>query len=187
MQAENNLLQRSHRNLKIMSNLLGKFIGEGDDRKVYEYISDSQWVAKLPKNTLMINERELFTYNFIKELGVQEFLNSFAPCKKENDLHLMRKVQPLSPGEYIIPFRWKSIKDYENYGFLDGKVVASDYQFNFEILDNKYYINVPVKYKDIVNISKYIHSYDTLNIKIEINPHSMKTLYYEVSTKLIVE
>lgn len=170
-----------------MSNFLGKFIGEGDDRKVYEYLPDPLWIAKIPKNTLMVNERELFTYDFFKELGVQEFLNSYAPCKKENNLHLMRKVQPLTPGEYIIPFRWKPTNNSKNYGLLEGKLVTTDYQFNLEILDNKYYINAPIKYAEIANIAKYIHSYDMSTFKVEVNPSTMRTLYYEVSMKLIVE
>jgi len=108
---------------------LGKKIGEGAHRVVYEYLPDPEWVAKVLKaGDGNAKEIEHFAMLKANKLG-----HLVAPCRrlgKDPDVILMVRAEraEFEEGEMVkVPLFFPDFKP-DNYGMLGGRLVAIDYE-----------------------------------------------------------
>ena len=104
-------------------------IGEGQNRKVYVCRLDPDWVVKLePRGTHFQNIEEWRAWWWAEGTPKARWL---APCRFISPcgfILMQRRVTPMRNGE-----RPKRLPDWlgdlkpENFGVMDGKVVACDY------------------------------------------------------------
>ena len=113
----------------IWSLLLGKKLGKGAARTVYEYAPDPRYVVKV--------ESDRGSFQNVAELKVwqavqgTEFERWFAPVQQISGggiFLLMRRTEPARAAEYPerLPAFFTDLKR-PNFGMLDGKFVAHDY------------------------------------------------------------
>lgn len=109
--------------------LIGKKIGSGAYRDVYNCRLDSSVVLKI--------EKEAGTFSNIREWKLWEeivygpFEKWFAPCidiSPNGHILIQKKVEPLRKSELPkeVPYFFTDVKP-ENFGLLNGKFVCCDY------------------------------------------------------------
>lgn len=135
--------------------VIGKLIGEGKSRLVYEYLPDPNWVVKINKENVNYfgieavhdaNADEYFWYNELKKIGLHTWL---AECKYSNDLFLMRRAGNLTPGKYAIPM-WFKDTNADNWGLINNKLVSIDYAwFHIKKQPTWYIDNGEVKRREV--------------------------------------
>lgn len=109
--------------------LCGDKLGEGQNRKVYVCRLDEAYVIKIePRGTQFQNVEEWRAWWWAQGTSKARWL---APCKFISPCGLLliqARVTPMRPKE--APKRlpqWLGDLKHENFGVLDGKVVACDY------------------------------------------------------------
>jgi hypothetical protein len=153
-----------------MDNYLGKFLGEGKSRKVFEYLPDPSYVIKLNKTANDINLLEFNTYLYFKECDLNYLL---APCKYENGNFIMKKVKHPNVGIYDVPCYF-SKKDY-NWGQLDDKLVRIDYAWNIISINDETYISIDNEnLKNLSNVPSIIVEQKYNLSLIKLNPNYLK-------------
>lgn len=118
--------------------LLGKHLGTGAFRDVYEYAMDPKWVMKVQKNRDCHNN--LIEHEIWRDVSYTDYNKWFAPCNwiSDNGLILMqRKIIPLTykdknkiPKE--IPYFFTDIKP-DNFGWLGKQLVCHDYDYSMSM------------------------------------------------------
>ena len=109
--------------------ILGKKIGEGAHRVVYEYLPDPMYVAKVLKSGDG-NTREIEHFQMLEAVRLGHLA---APCMrhlKEPDIILMERAEPcgFEEGSWVaVPLFFPDFKP-DNYGMLRGNLVAVDYE-----------------------------------------------------------
>lgn len=109
--------------------MLGKKLGEGSSREVYEFKHDSEYVMKIETGEKNFqNSLEWQIWNEVLGTPLEKW---FAPCLdiSNNGIYLIqRKVAFPSNDQYPkkIPSIFTDTK-YGNFGMLDGKFVCCDY------------------------------------------------------------
>ncbi len=118
-----------------INKILGKKINEGESRIIYENLYDPTLVIKkrkiLPKlpgkyQRYMIDENymEYLNYKNFTRIGLGHFLS---PCFYVNGYVLMKKVEPLPPGNYSVPLLFSTSE--RSWGMLNDQLVCIDYDF----------------------------------------------------------
>ena len=114
--------------------VIGKLIGKGRSRLVYEYLPDPDWVVKINKRNVNYfgehavhdaNADEYFWYNELKTIELHTWL---AECKYVDGLFLMRRADKLDPGKYAVPM-WFKDNNADNWGLVNNELVAIDYSW----------------------------------------------------------
>jgi hypothetical protein len=110
---------------------VGRRLGEGIGREVFEFIPDRSKVVKL--ETVTGSFQNIIEWETWHNLAAKH-RKWLAPCRFISPcgiVLLMDRTEPLRPGD--IPARipeWLSDLKRENYGILDGKFVCHDYGTN---------------------------------------------------------
>lgn len=115
--------------LELMDFFLGKYIGHGASRHVFEYKADKKWVVKLDCSTWNANVEEFKVW---KTVEFTKHAKWFAPIGKMSAcgrIMLMRKCEPLVVAPKRIPSFFNDIKR-DNWGTLNGQPVCLDYGIN---------------------------------------------------------
>jgi len=122
----------------------GKLLGQGIDRKTFVLATDPAFVVKVEED-----ERRLRFQNILEwqvwcaatDVG-KEATQWLAPCvhlSPDGRILIQRRTQPLildkRPKKMPV---WLSDFKADNYGMLDGRVVAHDYGLNMPLLYGLY-------------------------------------------------
>lgn len=117
-------------NREIYGLIIGKQLGRGMSRTVYQYLLDPTLVVKIEtKAGSFQNIREWEYWNENKEFApMRDWL---APClyiSPCGSVLIQKKCYPLDEKKYpkMIPHFFTDTK-YQNFGLLDGNVVCFDY------------------------------------------------------------
>lgn len=123
--------------------VIGKKLGSGFSRDVYEWVPDNTSVIKVAKNYRGI-EANIIEFNTWETLQLKDSLYDnarkwFAPCLEISGCGKylrMSKTEPLRPHEAptVIPSFVTDLK-IDNIGWLDGRVVFHDYGIHLFIED----------------------------------------------------
>lgn len=119
---------------EITASLLGKRIGYGSFREVYEYALDSKYVVKVERDNGHANISEYLLWEEIKGLrGSLDWVSKwFAPIKwisPGGRIMLMRKtIKKNKPYPKQVPAFFSDIAT-RNWGWIGDKFVCHDYQF----------------------------------------------------------
>lgn len=109
---------------------LGKKIGEGIGRKVYEYALNPEWVVKITESSRDFqNVMEWETWRYAVGRRAEKWL---APCHHisfSGSVLIQSRTTPLKKLPARLPDFFTDLKA-ENFGMLDGRVVAHDYGFS---------------------------------------------------------
>ncbi len=118
--------------------IVGKFIGEGISRKVYQHNVDESLVVKIQYSRYehinhQQNYNEWVIWSIVKDLG-DEYSKWFVPCVNiSNDYNILiqKKTEPVQ--SYIeqlneIPEFLEDVHA-NNFGVLNGKIVCHDYGY----------------------------------------------------------
>ncbi len=110
-----------------MDKVIGKKIGEGNHRIVYEYLLNDNYVVKVNKVDIDedANSAEYFYYELLKKHGYEKYL---FPCKydKFGNFIMVKAKEFLKPGKYEIPiFFVDNISD--NWAIYEGRPACLDY------------------------------------------------------------
>jgi len=109
-----------------MDKRIGKFLGEGANRRTYEYKLDQSLVIKFEHSRIKANQDEYNTYSILKRFGLEEYV---APCSLNSDNSLlMTKGIDLTPGKYEIPSVFFPT-NLDNYKSVKGRTVLIDYDW----------------------------------------------------------
>ena len=107
--------------------IIGKKIGQGQYRQVYEYLPDPKLVIKFgTHDTNFSNIHEWSIWNSIKDTKMSKW---FAPVLKISDygaVLIMVRTTPLIKLPAKIP-NFMSDTKLENWGLLNGRPVVHDY------------------------------------------------------------
>ena len=107
--------------------LLGKKIGFGAYRTVYECSLNKEYVVKIENdNNGFSNMRE---WKVWEEVEYTPFAKWFAPCIMISDNGLVLIQKKVTAKEKLpnkIPYFFTDVKP-ENFGYIDGKFVCCDY------------------------------------------------------------
>ena len=107
---------------------LGKFLGSGVSREVYELAINRELVVKIERARGFQNVLEWRTWNDLKHTDYAQYL---APCEAISPcgtVLLMRRARPLPPEKENTPLpSFLSDFKHRNYGMLEGRVVCVDY------------------------------------------------------------
>ena len=110
--------------------MLGEFIAEGVNRKVYEYLLDRNWVVKVNKVEIEedANSAEYFYYNLLKKHNFGHFLFE---CKYDDfgNFIMKKAFSSLKPGKYKVPIFFGDLRSV-NWGMKkNGQVASIDYHW----------------------------------------------------------
>lgn len=109
--------------------MVGRFIGGGIARNVYEYLPDLDFVVKVEHRAYSFqNAMEWETWVEVRET---KWAKWFAPCKTismNGSVLIQRKTHPLPPAlrPMKLPNFLTDLKR-QNFGMIDDQVVAHDY------------------------------------------------------------
>lgn len=163
--------------------VMGKKIGEGQSRIVYENNLDKKTVVKIPKklNTSLINENylEYLNYTNFRRLGLDNFL---CPCVYHNGFLIMKKTSPMPKNQtYFIPRLLSSCS--VNWGILDGKPVCIDYDF-LTLPSSPIFSKKEEKIQSIFfNLYLFSNNFYYLKKKIHHSKHSASINYTIIKNK----
>jgi len=123
--------------------VIGKHIGSGQTRDVYEWLPDDNLVVKVAQDTrgIIDNTAEFSLWesavspgSFYKDLKlILAPIDCISDCCK---FLLMKKTVPVSPDEVppVVPSFMTDLK-LSNIGFYDGRVVFHDYAMTLLVED----------------------------------------------------
>ncbi len=128
IQSKEQILESKKISLDVLDAFLGRFIGHGAFRNVYESEQDSTSVIKIELNDSFQNVIENEIWERVKY--VDEVAKWFAPVKYISEcgtVLIMAKCQPLGNRKVDkIPSFFTDVKD-ANFGIYKGRVVCLDY------------------------------------------------------------
>lgn len=128
----------------LLSMMLGRKLGSGLNREVYEYKLDSDYVVKIELDSTENHSfQNVEEYNAWCEVRFTKFAKWFAPCKtisNSGKILIQRRVYPIMPESIEthypkaempkkIPYFFTDIKR-STFGWMDGKFVCCDYGLN---------------------------------------------------------
>lgn len=135
----------------VLDFILGRNIGEGETRTVYDFRMDPTVVVKLerPKDGFNFNNTEEWNIWHNVAHHYPQYKKFLAPCIRISNggrLLLMKKTTPITKEKMPvkIPYFLSDVKR-ENWGVLDGRIVCHDYANSRLYADLKK--NVFVKHK----------------------------------------
>ena len=118
--------------LDLQSLMVGKKLGEGIARKVYEFLPDPDYVIKIEDRARSFQNIE--EYHFWNDnrydKSVAKWLAPIHSISPSGTVLLMKRIQPVALKELPdkIP-QWLDDVKVEHFGRLDGKIVVCDYAF----------------------------------------------------------
>lgn len=121
--------------------LLGKFIGSGVHRKVYEHATNNKWVVKLQESQCFSN---IIEYEIWCTVSYTEYAKWFAPVYWISDngkVSIQHKVKPITKkNQHLIPdkipYFFTDLKP-DNFGFIGKQLVCHDYDYSLiRFIDN---------------------------------------------------
>lgn len=135
------ILKRKIVSLEFADFFLGKYLGSGVSRHVFEYALDTSYVIKIDVSNYNANAMEHAIWETVEY--VPKLAQWFAPVKRmsTNARIMMQKKADVNKDLALypksVPAFFTDIKD-SNYGFIKGKFVCVDYASTLllDLVDN---------------------------------------------------
>lgn len=126
--------------------MVGKLIGRGASRAVYEWTPDPKLVVKIEIAATFQNVMEWEIYDYLRGEKAAEYFAEPVWIGSYGSVMLMKKTQPINDSQLpkLLP-DWISDRKRENFGWLDGKVVCHDYGVNNIVR----YVNKKIKFRAV--------------------------------------
>lgn len=122
------MISETTRHDDLVDFIMGKQLGEGIHRKVFEFTPNPKVVIKCAMEAPNINVLESEVWLMVKDTNIAKW---FAPCRgtSECGIYLLQDRVEMRPrNEYpkFVPSFFGDLK-YSNFGWLNGKFVCCDY------------------------------------------------------------
>ena len=111
---------------------VGKPMGEGISRKVYEWLPDPTLVAKVEcRRQSFANIEEYHVWQAVEETKAAEWFAPVVQLAGHGSILLQRRTKPVTMDQLParIPSFFTDLK-VGNFGMLDGRIVCHDYGVN---------------------------------------------------------
>lgn len=130
-QLMDDLLQDRILSLEFLDFFLGKYLGSGISRHVYEFALDPKWVIKLEHDNLNANSLEFHVWQRVQYTNIAKW---FAPVKMMSRcgrVLMMKRAQPVPVKDIPlkVPHFFTDIC-YDNFGMIGNQIVSIDYASN---------------------------------------------------------
>ena len=143
-----NLFHLQDVNTDLILMMLGRKLGSGTYRSVYEYNMNPKLVVKIEPNSTECNITEFLLWDEIRELkgNLAWVKDWFAPvhyCSPNGKILIMEKtVKKDKEKPKKVPHFMSDVKD-NNFGWIGNKFVCHDYGFIYKFINyNKKLVNV---------------------------------------------
>ena len=117
---------------------LGDKLGEGQYRIVFDFALIPDTVCKFDKSCpASANWNEYNVWNAVKGTRHEKWFAPIVAISPGGEFLLMKKARPIQDGDKWpkkIPLFFADVKR-DNFGFIDNKIVCTDYQFICRAVD----------------------------------------------------
>jgi hypothetical protein len=136
--------------LDFQSMMIGKQLGRGIARKVYEFLPDPKYVIKIEDRSGSFQNIE--EYRFWNEQRnykpVAQWLAPIHSISPSGTILIQRRITPITKEQ--LPAKvpaWMTDMKLEHFGKLDGKIVICDYAFTTRGLSTRLVRNRAIDYE----------------------------------------
>lgn len=114
---------------------LGKELGKGKSRVVYEHGENPNWVIKVSVSDDKLNQNlnEAKTWERLRGRPEAEWVAPVVDYCKQGTWLVMMKVEPITKEKHPKESEWPKwmddVRSYKNWGWFEGRIVLCDYGY----------------------------------------------------------